>query len=85
MLFICVSVYVHNVQLSIVVDIAYTLSSRDFVFETESGVGLYHFHMKDLQPSQWIDVGIVNCFVSMQQLINGILASHLSRAQRKQH
>ncbi|KAJ0463626.1 putative papain-like cysteine peptidase superfamily [Helianthus annuus] len=38
---------------------------RKLVFETESGVGLYHFQMLDLQPSKWINDGVINGFASM--------------------
>ncbi|KAF5799346.1 putative papain-like cysteine peptidase superfamily [Helianthus annuus] len=38
---------------------------RKLVFETESGVGLYHFQMIDLLPSRWINDGVINCFASM--------------------
>ncbi|MFS7933312.1 hypothetical protein Hanom_Chr04g00378241 [Helianthus anomalus] len=48
-----------------VVDIANNLLSRQFVFETASGVRLYPFQMKDLRPIKWINDGVVNCFVSM--------------------
>ena len=37
----------------------------ELVFETEAGVGLMHFHMKDLQPSMLVGASIVNCFASM--------------------
>ncbi|MFS8003811.1 hypothetical protein Hanom_Chr13g01218271 [Helianthus anomalus] len=35
------------------------------VFETESGVWLYHFQMLDSQPSKWINDGVINSFVSI--------------------
>ncbi|MFS8017288.1 hypothetical protein Hanom_Chr15g01378631 [Helianthus anomalus] len=45
---------------------------------------MYHFQMKDLQPSKWINVGVINCFTSMlNHEENGIVASHLSRATKK--
>ncbi|MFS7909142.1 putative papain-like cysteine peptidase superfamily [Helianthus anomalus] len=49
---------------------------RNLVFETESGVGLYHFQMLDLQPSKWINDGVINGFSSMlnyeeKERING--------------
>ncbi|KAM0066433.1 hypothetical protein Hdeb2414_s0002g00048931 [Helianthus debilis subsp. tardiflorus] len=37
---------------------------RELVFETEAGIGLYFFQLKDLFPSEWIGAGIVNCFAS---------------------
>ncbi|KAJ0790038.1 hypothetical protein HanPI659440_Chr05g0210451 [Helianthus annuus] len=36
---------------------------RKIVFQTESGIGLWLFQMKDFLPSVWMETAVVNCFV----------------------
>ncbi|MFS8032692.1 hypothetical protein Hanom_Chr17g01560681 [Helianthus anomalus] len=41
------------------------LFAEIWCFKTATSVGLYHFQMIDLQPSKWINDGVINCFASM--------------------